>query len=139
MLDYMAQIQISRGELIAAAETLNRAFSIANAIDDQNRSLFYAYFDRAGDLPEDWEKNAIIKRTFEPCYEAHKMAQADYERAFSVAQKAQGMPVWLSRPKVFLQRLGHRRQLIQSQETFHKKVLQMAIFHPQKSSDVFGP
>jgi hypothetical protein len=42
----MAQIQISRGELFAAAESLNRAFSVASAIDDQT-VLFYAYLDRA--------------------------------------------------------------------------------------------
>jgi hypothetical protein len=36
----------------------------------------------------------------------------------------------------FLRRLGQRRELIHSQEALHKKVLQMAIFHPKKLSDV---
>ena len=134
-LDYMAQIQISRGELIAAAETLNRAFSIANAIDDPDRSLFYAYLDRAGDLPEDWEKNAIIS---EPL--SRVMRRSRWPRLImsgrSLSPKKLGYAGLAQQTEGFLQRLGHRRQLIQSQEAFHKKVLQMAIFHPQKSSDV---
>jgi tetratricopeptide (TPR) repeat protein len=132
-LDYMAQIQISRGELIAAAESLNRAFSVAGAIDDQT-VLFYAYSDRA-EIYQKLGEKCDYQRTFEPCYEALKLAQVDYERALAVAKKL-GYSGLAQQTEGFLRRLGQRRELIQSQEAFHKKVLQMAIFHPKKPSDV---
>jgi CHAT domain-containing protein len=134
-LDVMAQIQISRGELIAAAETLSRAFSVANAIEDQT-VLYYAYFDRA-DIYQKLAEKCDYQRTFEPCYEALTLAQADYERALSLARKL-GYAGLAGQTEGFLRRLGTRREMIQSQENFHKQLLQGAIFRPQKPSDVLA-
>ena len=96
--------------------------------------LFYAYLDRA-EIYQKLAEKCDYQRTFEPCYEALKLAQVDYERALAVAKKL-GYSGLAQQTEGFLRRLGQRRELIQSQEALHKNVLQMAIFHPKKPSDV---
>ena len=44
--DLLAQIQVSQGDLVGAADSMNRAFSFENAIQD-DKLLYYGYLDRA--------------------------------------------------------------------------------------------
>lgn len=132
-LDYKAQIEISRGDLITAADTLNRAFSVATAIDDQ-ALLFFGYLDRA-EVYQKLAEKCDYNRTFEPCYEALGLAKADYQQALTLSRKL-GYHGLANETKGFLQRLEERRELIKAQERSHKELSGHEMFHPKKPGDV---
>jgi CHAT domain-containing protein len=132
-LDLKAQIQVSRGDLIAAADTLNRAFTVAELLNDQSR-LFYGHLDRA-EIYQKLAEKCDYQRTFEPCYQAFALSKAEYERAYTLAKQL-GYEGLARETMGFLRRLEARRELIQSQERFHKQLLQQGLFHPKKPSDV---
>jgi tetratricopeptide (TPR) repeat protein len=86
-LDYQGQVQVSRGELIAAADTFNRALEVARQVGDQTR-VFFAYLGRA-EIYQKLAEKCDYQRSFEPCYEAMQHAKADYQRAREIARQLQ--------------------------------------------------
>jgi CHAT domain-containing protein len=132
-LDYKAQVQISRGDLVSATDSLNRAFSVAHDIEDKTL-LLYGHLDRA-DLYQKLAEKCDYQRTFAPCYEALERSKADYEEMGRLARSL-GYGGLVREAEGFLQRLEWRRQLIKSQEQFHSNLLQAGLFHPKQASDV---
>ncbi|MFQ5830850.1 MAG: hypothetical protein ACE5JD_17090, partial [Candidatus Methylomirabilia bacterium] len=132
-LDYQAQIRVSSGDLVAAADALKRAFSLAPALNDRTR-LFFGHLDRAEVFQKVAEK-CDYQRAFKPCYQALELAKADYEQARTLARQL-GYHGLARQAEGFLQRLEMRRTLIQSQERFHEALVQQGIFHPKRPGDV---
>lgn len=133
-LDLKSQIQISRGELIAAADTLNRAFSVAEGLQDQTL-LFYGYLDRA-DIYLKLSEKCDYQRDFEPCYESLNHAKEDYKEALTIARRLRydGLA---EQTKGFLEETEMRGELIKSQESSYKLLTNRAgIFHPKEAGDV---
>ncbi len=132
-LDFQGEIQVARGDLVGASDTLNRAFSLAAGLNDKPL-LFYGYLDRA-EVYQKLAEKCDYQRTFAACYEVLALSKADYERALRIAQEL-GWSGLARQTQGFLQRLEMRRQLIQSQERFHAQVVQAGIFRPRKAEDV---
>ena len=106
-LDYLAQLQVSRGELVAAADTLNRAFAMAETLTDRSL-LFSGYLDRA-EVYQKLAEKCDYQRTFAPCYEALQRAKADYEQALAIARQL-GYDGLAEQATGFLRRLEERRK-----------------------------
>ena len=119
--------------MIAAADTLSRAFAVAADIDD-HALLYFGYLDRAEVYQKIAEK-CDYERTFEPCYEAMELSKADYTEALNLARKL-GCDGLARQTEVFLDRLELSCSLIQSQQRFHTGLVQGAIFHPKRPGDV---
>ena len=132
-LDYKGQVQIYRGDLIGAADSLNRALSLVPQIEDKALK-YYVYLDRA-DVYQKLAEKCDYQRSFEPCYEALELSKADYEKALQIARQM-GFHGLASQTEGFLQRLEIRRSMIKSQESFHKQLIQSGIFHPKTPDDV---
>ena len=96
-LDCTAQIQISRGELIAAADTLIRAFTVVADIDD-HALLYFGCLDRAEVYQKIAEK-CDYERTFEPCYEAMELSKAQTIPRPSTSQESLDTMVWPGKQK----------------------------------------
>jgi len=132
-LNIKAQVQIAQGELIAAFDTLSRAFSVAQNVHDQ-QSLLYAYLDRA-DIYLKFAEKCDYERTFEPCYEALARAKDDYSQALAIA-KTLGYQGLAGFAESFLRHADMRRELIRSQERMHAMVAETSVFHPREPRDV---
>jgi CHAT domain-containing protein len=131
--DLLAQIQVSQGDLVGAADSLSRAFSIENAIKD-DKLLYYGYLDRA-DVYQKFAEKCDYQRDFKPCLDATDRARRDYEAALAIARKLS----WDGLAKEtqgFIQRLEIRRTMIQGQRRMHELVADSKIFSPRKADDV---
>jgi tetratricopeptide (TPR) repeat protein len=84
-LSYMAQVQLVTGDMVGAADMLNRAISLGPEVKDQSLLLF-VHLDRADVFEKLAEKSAATK-AFAPQLENLKLAQADYETALGIARK----------------------------------------------------
>ncbi|MGA1864312.1 MAG: CHAT domain-containing tetratricopeptide repeat protein [bacterium] len=133
--DFKAQIQITQGDLIAAADTLNLAFKLVEQgeIDDQTL-LLYAYLDRADIYLKRAEKCDYL-RAFGPCYAALDLAKEDYEQTLRIAKKL-GYRGLAETTEGFLREVEGRRELIKKQENMHKQTVQLNVFNPKKPEDV---
>ncbi|SEM18465.1 CHAT domain-containing protein [Syntrophus gentianae] len=132
-LDLKAEILIAQGQLIPAFDTLSRAFSIAQKVDDQT-SLLYAYLDRA-DIYLKFAEKCDYDRTFQSCYEALARAKEDYSRALAIAQD-RGYQGLAGYARSFLRNADMRKELISSQERSHALTAETSLFHPRKPGDV---
>ncbi len=74
-LDVLGNVQLDQGDLVGAADTLNRAFAPASQAKDP-MAMYYAYFDRS-DVYKKSAERCDFQRSFEPCYEAFDSARAD--------------------------------------------------------------
>lgn len=132
-LDFKGAIRVAQGDLIGGADTLNRALSLAESLDDKTL-VFYGYLDRA-EVYQKLAEKCDYQRIFAPCFEALGLSRKDYERALAIAQDL-GWSGLAQHTRGFLQRLDVRRQMIQAQERSHSQLLQARIFRPRKPGDV---
>jgi CHAT domain-containing protein len=132
-LDFKAQIQIYRGELIAAFDTISRAFSVVETLNNET-SLFFAYLNRAG-LYQEMGKKCNYQTYFNSCYEALILSKADYEKALTLANKLEYRGLAKS-VHGFLNTLKIRIQALDSQKSYHTMLTKSDIFHPKKPGDV---
>ncbi|WP_200381346.1 CHAT domain-containing protein [Thiococcus pfennigii] len=132
-LSLRAQTELTQGNLIAAADSLNRAFSVVDRIQN-DKLLFYGHLDRA-DLYQKLAERCDFERAFQPCLEAAGLARRDYEEALALAQGF-GWSGLAREVQGFLRRLGTREGLIRSQRRLHQLVTGSAVFAPKQASDV---
>src|SRR6266513_2331269 len=84
-LSYVAQVQLATGDMVGAADILNRALALAPEVKDQSLPLF-VYIDRADIY---WKLADKCDRTkaFAAGLENLKLARVDYETAIALARK----------------------------------------------------
>nr|WP_320016899.1 CHAT domain-containing protein [uncultured Desulfobacter sp.] len=131
--DLLAQIQLTQGDYIGAADSMNRAFYVQDAIKD-DKLLYYGYLDRA-EVYQKFAEKCDYQRDFNPCLDAVDRAQRDYQAALALARKLQWAGL-AEQTQNFIQRLEIRKQMIQSQQSMHKLMIESRIFSPRKAEDV---
>ncbi len=131
--DLLAQIQITQGDLVGAADALNRAFALEAAVAD-DKLLFYGYLDRA-DIYQKLAEQCDYERDFAPCFEAVALARRDYTAALGKAE-ALGWSGLAEQTRGFINRLGMREQLIRSQQSLHQLITDSATFQPRSAREV---
>ncbi|MEN8688838.1 MAG: hypothetical protein AB1Z20_01885, partial [Desulfobacterales bacterium] len=110
--DLLAQIQLGQGDLVGAADSMNRAFSFEKAIQD-DKLLYYGYLDRA-DVYQKFAEKCDYQRDFKPCLDAVDRARRDYEAALAVARKLHWDGL-ADQTRGFIKRLDIRKELIKGQ------------------------
>lgn len=131
--DLLAQIQLTQGDYIGAADSMSRAFYVQDAIKD-DKLLYYGYLDRA-DVYQKFAEKCDYQRDFNPCLDAVDRARRDYRAALALAGKLQWAGL-AEQTQAFIQRLEIRKQMIQQQQSMHKLVVESKIFSPRKAGDV---
>ena len=131
--DLLTQVQVSEGDYIGAADSINKAFTVKSSVKD-DKQLFYGYLDRA-DVYQHFAEKCDYERDFKPCLDGVEHARRDYEAANQVAN-ALGWEGLAKQSKAFIQRLEIRRQMIESQQRMHSLIVKTDIFSPKTASDV---
>lgn len=133
-LDFTAAVEVKRGNLAAAGAYLDRALALSGELEDKDR-LLYGYTDR-GHVYLKLAEKCDYERTFIVCYEALKLARADYQQALRVAQNL-GFTFLAKQERDFLRHTDERQALIQREESFQQSVFtRTPLFHPKRDSDV---
>jgi CHAT domain-containing protein len=132
-LSGLGNVQVGQGDMIAAADTYNRAFTLTSGLKDEALQ-FYAYLDR-GEVYQKLAEKCDYERTFQPCYEQLDLAKKDYSAALGIARKL-GYTGLARTTEEFLKELEFRREMFRSQERLGKMLQQSGIFHPQRPGDV---
>jgi tetratricopeptide (TPR) repeat protein len=86
--DIKAQIQIAQGMFAGAADSLNRAFTVAKLVKDES-ILFYGYFHRADVYFQLAERCDPVKNV-DICMQQLDLARQDYRQARTIAQTLGG-------------------------------------------------
>ncbi|WP_319573916.1 CHAT domain-containing protein [uncultured Desulfobacter sp.] len=131
--DLLAQIQLTQGDYIGAADSISRAFYVQDAIKD-DKLLYYGYLDRA-DVYQKFAEKCDYQRDFNPCLDAVDRARRDYQAALALARKLQWAGL-AGQTQKFIQRLEIRKQMIQRQQSMHKLMIESRIFSPRNADDV---
>ncbi len=131
--DLLAQIQIAQGDLIGAADSMNRAFSLENSIKD-DKLLFYAYLDRA-DIYQKFAEKCDYQRNFKPCLDAIDGANRDYKAALAIAKKLRWDGL-ADQTEDFIQRLSIRKEMIHGQQRMHQLITDTDLFSPSDAGEV---
>ena len=131
--DLFAQVQITEGDYVGAADSMSRAFAVQNAIRDDEK-LFYGYLDRA-DVYQHFAEKCDYERDFGPCLDAVERARRDYEAA-QVAAKRLGWDGLARETQGFISRLDLRKMLIESQQNMHAMIVENDILSATEASDV---
>ena len=132
-LSWLAEVQLVTGDMIGAADLLNRALALAPEVEDQSLLLF-VYLDRADVFEKLAEKSAATK-AIAAQLENLKLAQADYETALGIARKFGYTGI---SPKIeqFLRHLTTRREMAESNSRFANVLAQSSVFSPKNPSQV---
>ena len=131
-LSMVGQIQVSQGNLNAAVDTLNRAFTVAQKLDET--SLFYSHFDRA-DVYFKFASECDFKQSQEACLEAIERARADFDAALGLARKL-GYNGLAQLTETLRANLKAREQAVLAQRDFNQSIRQLSGFTPGKAKDV---
>lgn len=131
--DMLTQVQVSGGDYVGAADSINKAFGVKSSISD-DKLLFYGYLDRA-DVYQHFAEKCDYERDFKFCLENVELARRDYQAALQTAQKLnwQGLA---QQTQQFLKRLDVRKQLIESQQRMHALMSKTDLFSPNSIDDV---
>jgi CHAT domain-containing protein len=131
--DLLAQVQLSQGDLVGAADSMNRAFSFEKAMQD-DKLLYYGYLDRA-DVYQKFAEKCDYQRDFKPCLDAADRARRDYEAALAIARKFNWDGL-ADQTRGFIKRLDIRKELIEGQQRMHELAAESDIFSPRNADDV---
>ncbi|MFO0701110.1 MAG: CHAT domain-containing protein [Nitrospira sp.] len=131
--DMMAQVQITEGDYVGAADSMNRAFAVAGAMQD-DKNQYAGYLDRA-DVYQHFAEKCGYERNFQYCLDAVERARRDYASA-SEAAKRLGWHGLAKQAREFITQLEDRKRLIQMQRHMHEMVVAKQLFSPATVNDV---
>lgn len=131
--DLLAQVQVTQGDLVGAADSLNRAFALQELVGD-DRLLFYGHLDRA-DVYQKLAEKCDYDRDFTPCLNAVELARRDYQAALAKAEGL-GWSGLVTQTRGFLSRLRVREEMIHGQQRMHRMVTESSVFRPRSADDV---
>jgi hypothetical protein len=132
-LDIAGEIEIERGNLMAAGDYLNRALAMSGQIDDKKK-LYRAYFDR-GDMYKQNATKCDYHRNFEVCYQSLDLARSDYQKALSISQEL-GYKFDSQLFQKLLKMLDEQNAMLQLSQRGDQTFTNARIFNPQKPKDV---
>jgi CHAT domain-containing protein len=81
-LDVAGEVEVARGNLVAAGEYLDRALALSGEINDKSQ-LYFAYEDR-GDLYLERAKQCASDRAPTVCNQLLDLSEADYRKAVTL-------------------------------------------------------
>ena len=131
--DLLAQIQATQGDLVGAADSLNRAFALEEVVGN-DKLLFYGHLDRA-DVYQKLAEKCDYDRNFTPCLKAVELARRDYKAALAKAERL-GWSGLVTQTRGFLSRLQVREEMIHGQQRMHQMVTESSVFQPHSADDV---
>lgn len=131
-LSVVSEIQIGQGNLNAAADTLNRAFTVAQKLDEI--SLFYSHLDRA-DVYFKFASECDFKQSQDACLEAIERARTDFDTALGLARKL-GYNGLVQLTETLRANLKVREQAVLAQRDFNQSIRQFSVFTLGKATDV---
>jgi len=132
-LDTAGEIEVKRGNLVAAAEYMDRALAMSGQINDK-RQLYVGYMDRA-DIYYQLATKCDYQRKFDVCYQSLELARADYQKALAITQEM-GYDFFSQMFRDFLKQLDARKALIQGIQRSDQTATEAKLFSPQKPHDV---
>lgn len=132
-LDAAGEIEVKRGNLVAAGEFLDRALAMSAEINDKPQ-LYLGYMDRA-DIYDQLARKCDYQRNFDVCYQSLELARADYQKGLAVTEEL-GYEYFSQLFRDFLKQLDARKTLIQGIQHGNQMVTDAKIFSPQKVGDV---
>ncbi|HEY6339779.1 MAG TPA: CHAT domain-containing protein [Candidatus Sulfotelmatobacter sp.] len=132
-LDRAAEIELKRGNLVAAGDSMDRALAISEQLDDKRR-LYSAYLDR-GDIYAEVARKCDYQHNYDLCNQSLELARIDYQRALRITQEA-GYLYFSQLVQVYLRGLDDRKAMLQSLQHGDQTVNATKLFTPQKPKDV---
>jgi CHAT domain-containing protein len=132
-LDRAGEVEVKRGNLVAAGDYLDRALAISDQIDDKKK-VYLGYMDRA-DIYQQIAVKCDYQRNFDVCLQSLELARTDYQKALEITQKA-GYSYISQSVQSQLKELNDRKALIQSRQRSDQTVAATKLFSPQKPKDV---
>lgn len=131
-LDVAGEVEAKRGNLVAAADYLDRALALSGQIADK-RKLYIAHMDR-GSLYEDIVRKCDQERDFDVCYQSLDLARAEYQKGLAITQEL-GYDFIARSFQGFLMDLEARKAMLASRER-DPTLGKANLFNPQKPDDV---
>lgn len=132
-LDRAGEVEVKRGNLVAAGDYLDRALTLGNQIDDQKK-VYVGYMDR-GDIYQQIAVKCDYQRNFDVCHQSLELARTNYQKALEITQKA-GYSYISQLLQGQLKDLDDRKALVQSRQHSDQTVAATKLFNPQKPKDV---
>ena len=132
-LDTAGEVEVKRGNLVAAGDYLDRALEMSAQIDDKKK-LYLGYMDR-GDIYVQIVRKCDYQRNFDACYQSVELARADYQKALAITQEL-GYTYFSQMSQNFLKELDTRKAILQSMQRGDQTVTNTKLFSPQKPEDV---
>ncbi len=121
-LDRAGEVEVKRGNLVAAGDYLDRALAISDQIDDKKK-VYLGYMDRAEYLQQIAVK-CDYQRNFDVCLQSLELARTDYQKALEITQKA-GYSYISQSVQSQLKELNDRKALIQSRQRSDQTVTRL--------------
>jgi len=131
-LDVAGQIEVKRGNLVAAGEYLDRALAMSGQIDDKQQ-LYLGYADR-GDIYYQRTFKCELDRAFEVCYQLLDLSRADYQKAIALTREL-GYDFFSGLFQEVVKGLDVRKDVIQKTQSSDQST-EAEMFSPQKAKDV---
>jgi len=131
-LDVAGQIEVKRGNLVAAGEDLDRALAMSGQIDDKQQ-LYLGYADR-GDIYFQRSFKCELDRAFDVCYQLLELSRADYQKAIVLTREL-GYEFFAGLFQDLLKGLDVRKDVIQKEQS-NDQGTEAKMFSPQKAQDV---
>ena len=132
-LDTAGEIEVKRGNLVAAGEYLDRALAMSGQIEDKQQ-LYLGYADRA-DIYYQLALKCDYERTYEVCYQALDLARADYQKALALTREL-GYDYFSQVFQGQVKTVDDRKALIQMTQRADQSIAATRVFNPQRPKDV---
>jgi len=133
-LDVAGEIEVKRGNLVAAGEYLDRALAMSGQLDDK-RQLYVAYMDHGDIYDELARRCAGYQRNFDVCYQSFELARADYQKGLAITQEL-GYDFLSDQFRHMLEALDLQRGLVHEVQRQDQAATDSKILNPQKPEDV---
>jgi len=132
-LNTAGEVEVKRGNLVAAGDYLDRALAMSAEVNDRRR-IYIAYMDRGG-VYEEIARKCDYQRNFDVCYQSLDLARDNYQKALAITQEL-GYTYFSQLFQNFLKGLDARKSLIQNMQRGDQTVTNTGLFNPQKPKDV---
>jgi CHAT domain-containing protein len=132
-LDTAGEVEVKRGNLMAAGGYLDRALAMSAQIDDKYM-LYSGYMDH-GEIYWQIASKCDYQRNFDVCNQSLGLARTDYQKALAITQEL-GLTYHSQLVQKFLEGLDTSKAMIQSMQHTDQTVTSTKLFSPQRPKDV---